>query len=91
MTELPPEIRITRITNTYLQDTLDEIEAEDKKPKGPTKAEKKLARKEAVRKRKMEEQKLVLRVSRACVDDSVSLPLPLSPCLSLTLNIFYNV
>ena len=59
-----PEIRITRVTDTYLQDTLDEMEQEQMKPRGPTKAEKKLARKEAARLKKIEEQKLIIRVSR---------------------------
>ncbi|XP_034108862.1 uncharacterized protein LOC117571013 [Drosophila albomicans] len=55
-----PEIRITRITDTYIEEALDEMNKDDKPPK-PTKAEKKAARKEAKRLAKEEEQKLILR------------------------------
>ncbi|EDW18242.1 myosin heavy chain, clone 203 [Drosophila mojavensis] len=61
MSVYTPEVRITRITDTYLQDTLDEMAEEQQKPKGPTRAEKKQMKKEAARKKKMEEQMLILR------------------------------
>ncbi|KAH8302187.1 hypothetical protein KR044_003774 [Drosophila immigrans] len=56
-----PEIRITRITDTYLEDTLDEMNREPEKPRKPTKAQRKAARKEAKRLAKEAEQKLILR------------------------------
>ncbi|KAH8370618.1 hypothetical protein KR093_004346 [Drosophila rubida] len=56
-----PEIRITRITDTYMQDALDEMNKEEEKPPKRTKAQKKAARKEAKRLAKEEEQKLILR------------------------------
>lgn len=74
MSVYSPEVRITRITETYLQDTLDEMAEEQKKPKGPTKAEKKQMKKEAARQKKMEEQSLILRVSRIGLQS-------ISPCL----------
>ncbi|KAM8709594.1 hypothetical protein ACLKA7_016408 [Drosophila subpalustris] len=58
-----PEIRITRITETYLEDALDEMKKESMGPPKMTKKEKKAARKEAKRLQKIEEQKLVLRHS----------------------------
>lgn len=59
-----PEIRITRITDTYLDDALDEANKEAQGPPKKTRAQKKAARKEAKRLQKVEEQKLVLRVSK---------------------------
>jgi len=58
-----PEIRITRITETYLEDALDEMNKPDEGPPKLTKAQKKAAKKEAKRLQKVEEQKLILRVS----------------------------
>ncbi|KAH8415464.1 hypothetical protein KR222_000309, partial [Zaprionus bogoriensis] len=53
-----PEIRITRITDTYLE---DELNKEAEVPPKKTKAEKKAEKKEAKRLKKIEEQKMVMR------------------------------
>ncbi|XP_030567634.1 dynein regulatory complex subunit 2 [Drosophila novamexicana] len=60
MSTVVPEIRITRITETYLEDALEEME-EAAKPRPPTKAQKKAARKEAKRLQKIADQKLIMR------------------------------
>ncbi|EDV96891.1 kinesin-related protein 4 [Drosophila grimshawi] len=54
-----PEIRITRISDNYLQYAANE--ENEQKPRPPTRAQKKAARKEAKRLQKVEEQKLVMR------------------------------
>ncbi|ALC44182.1 CG10510 [Drosophila busckii] len=54
-----PEVRVTRITETYLQDALDEEEVQG--PPKLTKKEKKAMKKEAKRLQEIEDRKLVLR------------------------------
>ncbi|XP_001354067.2 kinesin-related protein 4 [Drosophila pseudoobscura] len=56
-----PEIRMTRLTDNYLQEMQDELDKAPEGPRKPTKAEKKAARKEAKRQEQMADKKLIMR------------------------------